>query len=94
MGIPRSLVPDSIVLTAAEPKLEVYVSANTANVKWLSFTNGGYFVQDGAAGAITSNSWVGDYWTAVLEKALDYYGFAEVLSLRVCAQPPALHVAG
>ncbi len=25
---------------------------------------------------------------------MDYYGFVEVLELRICASPPALHVAG
>ncbi len=94
MSIPRTLVPDSLVLTAAEPRIEVTVSANTANVKWVAFTNGGYYTQDGAAGAITTNSWVGDFWSNVVEKAADYFGRVEVLELKVCTAPPHLHVAG
>ncbi len=77
------VAPDSIVFTAIEPRLDLTVTANTGNVKWIAFTNGGYYYQDGAAGAVTSNSWVGDYWGAVVEKALDYYSYVRVLELTV-----------
>lgn len=82
------------MLTGVESRLEITVTANTANVKWIAFSNGGYYYQDGAAGAMTNNSWTGDYWTAVIEKALDYYAYAEITHLKVCLMPPALHVAG
>lgn len=79
--IPRSLVPDSIVFTSVEQRLDLTVTANTANVKWIGFVNNGYYYQDGAAGAVTTNNWTGDYWVAVVEKSFPYYAKAEVLEL-------------
>ncbi len=70
---------DELVMTVAEPAINFFITANVNNVKWIAFTNGGYKTQDGGAGAVTDNSWIGDYWTAVLEKALDYYSKCEVL---------------
>lgn len=54
MSIPKQLAPDTLVLTAVENRIDLTVTANTANVKWISFTNGGYYYQDGAAGAVTT----------------------------------------
>lgn len=79
--IPRNLVPDSIVFTSIEARLDLTVTANTANAKWIGFVNNGYYYQDGAAGAVTTNNWTGDYWVAVVEKSFPYYAKAEVLEL-------------
>jgi len=70
------------------------VTANTGNVKWICFTHSGYYYQDGAAGAITSNNYTGDYWTAFIEKAVPYYSMVEILELRVNMIAPAQKVSG
>lgn len=93
-NIPRVVVPDNLVLVAAEPALKIAVTANTGNIKWLAFSNAGYYLQDGIAGGINGNAWIGDYWGAVLEKALDYYAYARIVSIRVQLITPGLHVAG
>ncbi len=79
-AIPRMLVPNDLVLTSAENNIGVIVGAAGDNPRWYSFTNGGWYQQFGA-GAVTNNSWTGDYWVNVVEKAMAYYTTAEVLEL-------------
>ncbi len=86
-------MPDKLVLVATEPANNISVSATTGAVKWLAFGSGGWFFQDGG-GAINSNSWIGDYWGAVVEKAFDYYAYCRVVQLKVQLITPGQHVAG
>lgn len=92
-NVPRVLVPDNLVLVATEPALKIAVTANTGNIKWLAFSNAGYYLQDGVGSAINGNAWTGDYWGAVLEKALDYYAYTRIVSIKVQLITPGLHVA-
>lgn len=42
-NIPRVVIPDKLILTGMEPANNIFVSANTGNVKWAAFGNGGWF---------------------------------------------------
>jgi len=37
-SIPKSIVPDTLMLTSSENRLDLTVTANTGNVKWIAFT--------------------------------------------------------
>lgn len=76
-------------MSHAEPRIDLTVTANTANSKWICFLPGGYRYQDGAAGAPGDNSWVGDYWNSVVEKAANYYSRVEIVECKVNMIAPA-----
>ncbi len=79
---------------SSEARLDLVVTANTANSKWIGFTHSGYYYLDGAAGAITTNNNTGNYWTAVFEKAIPYFALAEILELRVNFIAAPIKVSG